>query len=148
MVSIDDILLMFICSPISTGRFLLTDRSLVRSCWGPTWRWAHYYLFTARGRHSKNSGVDLKTFQRLPSVNVLADACGFPCFRVCYDALSHTTIPYNHISPAQSRFPCFIFGMHGKVHRLKWEHQVLPKVPWQPLPGFYTFFVGSFITGS
>lgn len=105
-------------------------------------------LFTTRGRHSKYSGLHLITLQRLPSVNVLADACGFPCFRVCYDALSHTTIPYNHISPAQSRFPCFIFGMHGKVHKLKWERQDLPKVPWQPLPGFYTFFVGSFITGS
>lgn len=30
----------------------------------------------------------------------------------------------------------------------KWENRLLPKIPWQALPGFYTFFVRPFITGS
>lgn len=61
----------------------------------------------------------------------------------------------SHNNSAQSNLPqhnctssVLFLATPGKVCGLKWENRLLPKIPWQALPGFYTFFVRPFITGS
>lgn len=102
---------MFISSIISTGLFLLIDRSLVLSCWGPTWRWAdaHYSCYPARGRHSKHSGVDLKHFNVYPHSQRAGRRMWlpvFPCLLWCLK--SHDNSLQSHL-PSTIALPLFYF---------------------------------------